>query len=186
MTFPIVGVVPIIHGVAPSFTFLHHNHSLFLLCQMICFRCKNCTWLEREWTLNQFAPSASQDSRGIQPIVTSSTAQQFGDSRRLIRFFCQSCCSMHDEVELAPMPPCPVPLECGTTYGASTRTPAPSWLSLLILPLSTCMLTAFTTTELQEVIANRVNTVNTAPQYSGNYIEKPLMHVWRGNIQPWE
>ena len=31
-------------------------------------------------------------AKGIQPIVTSSTAQQFGDSRRLIRFFCQSCC----------------------------------------------------------------------------------------------
>ena len=50
-------------------------------------------------------------ARGIQPIVTSSTAQQFGNSRRLIRFFCQSCCSMHNKVESAPMPPCSVPLD---------------------------------------------------------------------------
>ena len=48
-------------------------------------------------------PSCS--ARGIQPIVTSSTAQRYGEARRLIWFFCQSCCSMHDKVELAPMPP---------------------------------------------------------------------------------
>ena len=50
-------------------------------------------------------------AKGIQPIVISSTAQQFGDSRRLILSFCQSCCSMHDKVELAPMPLCPVSLD---------------------------------------------------------------------------
>ena len=181
MTFSIVGVVPIIHGVAPSFTFLHHNPILLLLCQIICLRCKNCTWLATREGMDSESIWPICSARGIQPIVTSSTAQQYGDSRRLNCFFCQSCCSTHNKVELAPMPPCPVPLDVWNSLRRIDPNSCPT--ALLVLPLSTRMLTAFTATELQEVSANRVNTVHMGLQYSWNYIEKPLMHVLRGNIQ---
>ena len=45
----------------------------------------------------------------IQPIVTTAKAQPYGNSKRVVRFFCQHCCSVHDDVELAPLPPCPIP-----------------------------------------------------------------------------
>jgi hypothetical protein len=52
-------------------------------------------------------------ARDVQPIVTTSTsssAQLCGNPQRKIRFFCHSCRTVHDKVDLAPLPPCPVPL----------------------------------------------------------------------------
>jgi ribonuclease HI len=46
---------------------------------------------------------------GIQPIVTSATAQPFGNPKRAVRFFCPHCSSVHDDVTLAQLPPCPIP-----------------------------------------------------------------------------
>ena len=46
---------------------------------------------------------------GVQPIVTSAAAQPFGNPKRAVRFFCQQCCSVHDDVDLAELPPCPIP-----------------------------------------------------------------------------
>ena len=68
----------------------------------------------------------------------------------------------------------PAARACGTAYSALIRTPAPAWLALSILSLSARTLTAFTTTELQEVIANCVNTVNMALQYSGKIYREAL------------
>jgi hypothetical protein len=45
----------------------------------------------------------------VQPIVTSATSQKCGNPRRAVRFFCHHCCSVNDDVELAPLPPCPIP-----------------------------------------------------------------------------
>ena len=49
--------------------------------------------------------------RGVQPIVTTGDAQPCGHPRRRISYFCCKCRSVHDNVGLAPMPPCPVPLD---------------------------------------------------------------------------
>ena len=49
--------------------------------------------------------------RGVQPIVTTGNAQPCGHPRRRISYFCCKCRSVHDNVGLAPMPPCPVPLD---------------------------------------------------------------------------
>jgi len=46
---------------------------------------------------------------GVQPISTSASNQARGNSRRAVRFFCAKCCSVCDDVDLAPLPPCPIP-----------------------------------------------------------------------------
>ena len=51
----------------------------------------------------------SCQNTGIQPIVTSAKAQPYGNPKRAVRFFCQQCCSVHDDVALAQLPPCPIP-----------------------------------------------------------------------------
>ena len=45
----------------------------------------------------------------VQPIVTTASSQKCGNSRRAVRFFCRQCCSVNDDVELAPLPLCPIP-----------------------------------------------------------------------------
>ena len=45
----------------------------------------------------------------VQPIVTTATSQKCGNPRRAVSFFCHQCCSVNDDVELAPLPPCPIP-----------------------------------------------------------------------------
>ena len=47
---------------------------------------------------------------GVKPIVTSATAQQHGNPGRIVRFLCTRCTSVHDDVAVADLPPCPVPL----------------------------------------------------------------------------
>ena len=49
-------------------------------------------------------------SAGIQPITTTADHQPCGNPRRAVRFFCAKCRSVHDEVALNPLPPCPLPL----------------------------------------------------------------------------
>ena len=49
--------------------------------------------------------------RGVHPIVTTGNAQPYGKPRRKIYYFCCQCRSVHAKVGLAPLPPCPVPLD---------------------------------------------------------------------------
>ena len=46
---------------------------------------------------------------GVTPITTSAIDQPHGNPNRAVRFFCCRCCSVYDDVGLAPMPPCPIP-----------------------------------------------------------------------------
>ena len=46
---------------------------------------------------------------GVTPIVVSAKNQPHGNPNRAVRFFCHHCCSVHDDVHLAPLPPCPIP-----------------------------------------------------------------------------
>ena len=49
-------------------------------------------------------------SPGIQPITTTADHQPCGNPGRAVRFFCAKCLSVHDDVALSPLPPCPLPL----------------------------------------------------------------------------
>ena len=44
-------------------------------------------------------------------LSTSATAQLFGNPNRTIRFFCGQCQTLHTQLSVAPLPPCPLPLE---------------------------------------------------------------------------
>jgi hypothetical protein len=46
---------------------------------------------------------------GVQPISTAADSQRHGNPKRAVRFFCQNCCSVCDDVDLAPLSPCPIP-----------------------------------------------------------------------------
>ena len=46
---------------------------------------------------------------GVSPIVVSAVNQPHGNPNRAVRFFCRHCCSVSSDVELAPLPPCPIP-----------------------------------------------------------------------------
>ena len=48
---------------------------------------------------------------GVQPIVAKAVGQQNGNARRAVLFFCAGCISVHNDVGVAELPPCPVPLE---------------------------------------------------------------------------
>ena len=49
-------------------------------------------------------------SVGVQPITTTAAVlRKCGNPRRAVRYFCSKCCSVHDDVDLAPLPPCPIP-----------------------------------------------------------------------------
>ena len=48
-------------------------------------------------------------ARGIQAIVASASLQPCGNPQRAVRFFCGSCRTVSDHVDLAPLPPCPIP-----------------------------------------------------------------------------
>jgi hypothetical protein len=49
-------------------------------------------------------------SPGIQPITTTAKHQSCGNPDRAVRFFCAKCQSVHSEVGLKPLAPCPLPL----------------------------------------------------------------------------
>ena len=44
-------------------------------------------------------------------LSTSATAQLFGNPNRTIRFFCGQCQTLHTQLSVAPLPPCPLPPE---------------------------------------------------------------------------
>ena len=46
---------------------------------------------------------------GLQPISTTAAHQQFGNPQRAIRFLCTRCRRVMDQVDLLPLPPCPLP-----------------------------------------------------------------------------
>ena len=48
---------------------------------------------------------------GVRPIVTGAQKQLHGNPGRAVRFLCVKCGSVHDDVMVADLPPCPVPLE---------------------------------------------------------------------------
>ena len=93
---------------------------------------------------------------------------------------------MHDKIELAPMPPCPVPLDVWNSLQRIDPNSGP----ILARPVDSTTFNAHAdrlyNNRTTGSVANRENTVNMALQYSENYIEKPLMPVLRGNIQLWE
>jgi len=47
---------------------------------------------------------------GMHVLSTSATDQRFQYSARTIKFFCSQCQSVHDQLALAPMPSCPIPI----------------------------------------------------------------------------
>ena len=48
---------------------------------------------------------------GVQPIITQAVGQKHGNTRRAVLFFCAKCVAVHDDVAIADLPPCPVPLK---------------------------------------------------------------------------
>ena len=46
---------------------------------------------------------------GVQPISTTALKQVRGNPQRAVRFYCSKCCSVCDDVDLAPLSPCPIP-----------------------------------------------------------------------------
>jgi hypothetical protein len=46
---------------------------------------------------------------GVQPISTTALKQVRGNPKRAVRFFCSKCRCVCDDVELAPLSPCPIP-----------------------------------------------------------------------------
>ena len=47
--------------------------------------------------------------QGLCVLSTTGTQQRFGSPTRAIRFFCGLCQSIHDDPDVAPLPPCPIP-----------------------------------------------------------------------------
>jgi hypothetical protein len=68
---------------------------------------------------------------GIQPITTTADHQPCGNPQRAVRFFCAKCLSVHDEVALKPLPPCPLPLSVLQALRAAVRGTLPS-ISFLV------------------------------------------------------
>jgi hypothetical protein len=48
-------------------------------------------------------------AKDLKVLSVTTDHQQFGDRTRAVKFFCEQCQSFHDEVAVAPMPPCPIP-----------------------------------------------------------------------------
>ena len=97
---PVDWYFPIAAPVCSNCTRWYVNHAGTKY-RMTCQQCRNCIWV------NSQSVSFNCRARGIQPIVTTGSAQPYFNPRRTIRFFCHHCRPMHDKVELAPMPPLP-------------------------------------------------------------------------------
>ena len=54
-------------------------------------------------------------AKTVKTISTSAVAQPKGNPKRAVRFICLECQHVHDKVDLAPLPPCPVPKEVWAT-----------------------------------------------------------------------
>ena len=98
---------------------------------------------------------------------------------------------MQDKVELAPMLPCPVPLDVWNSLWHIDPNSCP----ILARPVDPAAFNAHAdrlyknrATGGDSTSWHRVNTVNMVlqPEPSENCIDKPLMPVWRGKIQRWE
>ncbi len=49
-------------------------------------------------------------AKDLKVLSVTTDYQQFGNWTRAVKIFCEQCQSLHDQVAVAPMPPCPIPL----------------------------------------------------------------------------
>jgi hypothetical protein len=48
-------------------------------------------------------------AEGLHVLSVQTVKQQYGSNTRAVKFFCTQCQTLHDNVALAPLPPCPIP-----------------------------------------------------------------------------
>ena len=48
-------------------------------------------------------------AKGLHALSVQTVKQQYGSNTRAVKFFCTQCQTLHDNVALAPLPPCPIP-----------------------------------------------------------------------------
>ena len=54
-------------------------------------------------------PKCSKNNLHV--LSTGAKHQRFGNQQRAVRYFCSQCQSIHEQVAVAPLPPCPLPVE---------------------------------------------------------------------------
>ena len=50
-------------------------------------------------------------NKSFQVLSTGAKYQRFENPHRAVRYFCSQCQTIHDQVAIAPLPPCPLPVE---------------------------------------------------------------------------